>query len=157
MVMERIIVLGRGGAGKSTLAKQLSKLLDIPHVELDKHFWQDDLKPTPLEEWVKVQKQLASAKEWIMDGDLGPYDSLGTRLGYADTVILLDFSFVRCALRAMGRSKERIDFWLWVLNWRLKSKPKILKDLEKYAPKADLHIFRKPKELDRFLAKLVQS
>ncbi len=149
--MKRIIILGRGGSGKSTLAKELSTTLDLPHVELDKHFWQDDLKHPSTKEWTKIQEQLASANEWIMDGDLGPYDELSVRLGYADTVILLDYSFARCMLRAMGRSRERFDFWVWVFNWRRKSKPKILKDIQTYAPKADLHIFRSPKELDRFI------
>jgi adenylate kinase family enzyme len=152
--MKRIIILGRGGAGKSTLAIQLSKLTDIPYVELDKHFWRKGLQPTPLNEWVKVQKRLASADKWIMDGDLGPYDALNVRLHYADTVLMLDFSFIRCAVRAIRRSHERFDFWWWVFTWRRKSRPKILNDIHSYAPRADVHIFRSPKELEKFIANL---
>ena len=56
---------------------------------------------------------------WIMDGDLGPYDAVEVRLRAADTVIFLDFSLVRCAWRALRRSRERADFWLWLLQYRV--------------------------------------
>jgi len=36
--MDRILVLGSGGAGKSTLAKQLGKLLNIRVDHLDRHY-----------------------------------------------------------------------------------------------------------------------
>ncbi len=49
-----------------------------------------------------------------MDGDLGPYDQLDVRLVSADTIILLDFPLLLCAWRAMRRSRERTDFWLWL-------------------------------------------
>ncbi len=152
--MKRVIILGRGGAGKSTLAARLSKLTDLPYIELDKHFWKEGLKPTPPKEWKGIQNKLASADKWIMDGDLGPYDALGVRLGYADTVLILDFSFIRCASRAAKRSRERLDFWVWVFAWRQKSRPKILHDVDTYAPLADVHIFRNPKALEKFISKL---
>jgi hypothetical protein len=33
-----------------------------------------------------------------MDGDLGPYDALAPRLTRADTVLILDFALMRCAV-----------------------------------------------------------
>lgn len=36
--VERVVVLGRGGAGKSTAAVELGCLTGLPVVELDKHF-----------------------------------------------------------------------------------------------------------------------
>jgi hypothetical protein len=118
---------------------------------LDKHFWRNGLEPTPRDEWVKVQEQLASADEWIMDGDLGVNDALEVRLKRADTVLILDFSFIRCALQAMKRSRERLDFWWWVFVWRKKNKLKILNDIHTYAPNANVHIFRSPKQLEEFI------
>lgn len=40
-VTQRVVLLGRGGAGKSTFARSLSEITGIPAVELDKHFWSD--------------------------------------------------------------------------------------------------------------------
>ena len=97
--MKRAVVLGRGGAGKSALALRLGKVLNIPVIELDKHFWQAGLTPLPPERWREVQRKLMRAEKWIMDGDLGKYDVLEVRLGAADTVIVLDYSLIRCLWR----------------------------------------------------------
>ena len=99
--MQRVVVLGRGGAGKSTASARLGRITGLPVVELDGHFWRRDLTPTPRLEWIETQRQLAAAPRWIMDGDLGPYDSVGARLEAADTVLVLDFSrAVRVACNA---------------------------------------------------------
>ena len=37
--MKRIMIIGCGGAGKSTLARQLGEKLNLPVVHLDKLFW----------------------------------------------------------------------------------------------------------------------
>lgn len=50
-----------------------------------------------------IQEELAARPRWIMDGDLGQYDVLGPRLVAADTVLVLDFSLVRCIWRAAPR------------------------------------------------------
>jgi hypothetical protein len=51
-----------------------------------------------------------SPDEWIMDRDLGPYNVVEVRLGAADTVYFPGLSIVRCARRAVRRSRERFDF-----------------------------------------------
>ena len=38
MTVQRVIILGRGGAGKSTVSRRLGKLVGLPVIELDKHF-----------------------------------------------------------------------------------------------------------------------
>ena len=76
VAMERVVILGRGGAGKSTLAVALGAVTGLPVIELDKHFWGPGLEAMPPEKWATVQGELARADRWIMDGDLGPYDVL---------------------------------------------------------------------------------
>jgi len=44
-VMRRVVILGRGGAGKSTFARSLSEITGIPAVQLDEHFWSATLEP----------------------------------------------------------------------------------------------------------------
>lgn len=105
--MKRVVILGRGASGKSTLAARLGEFTALPVIELDKIFWQPGLVATPRDEWVKIQEKLAAQEKWIMDGDLGAYDALEPRLRAADTILLLDFSLPRCALRAIRRSRTR--------------------------------------------------
>ncbi|HWG11945.1 MAG TPA: hypothetical protein VG268_01600 [Streptosporangiaceae bacterium] len=38
--MRRVVILGRGGAGKSTLARDLSGRTGLPVAELDALFWE---------------------------------------------------------------------------------------------------------------------
>ncbi|MFS8096898.1 hypothetical protein LFM09_07115 [Lentzea alba] len=150
--MKRVVILGRGGAGKSTLAITLGAATGLPVVELDKHFWGPNLEPTPPNRWADVQGELADAEQWIMDGDLGPYDVLAVRLQRADAVILLDYSFPRCAWRALKRSRERFDFWVWVWSWRRKHRPQLLEAITTHAKDAELHVFRSPRATARFVA-----
>jgi hypothetical protein len=87
-----------------------------------------------------------------MDGDLGPYDVVEIRLRAADTIIFLDFSVVRCAWRAIRRSRERADFWRWLLAYHWQSRPILMEAIANYAANAQLHVFRNPKALRRFVA-----
>ena len=150
--VERVVIVGRGGAGKSTAALRLSELTGLPVIELDKRFWRPDLTPTPRDEWIQKQRELIAPPRWIMDGDLGPYDVLAVRLARADAVLILDFSFVRCAWRAARRSRERADFWRWLLMWRLRSRPALFKTVAGHALGADVRVLRNPAQLRRYLA-----
>jgi adenylate kinase family enzyme len=149
--MQRVVILGRGASGKSTLARRLGAITKLPVMELDKLFWQPGLLPTPRESWAAVQERLAGQAQWIMDGDLGPYDDVPVRLRRADTVILLDFSLVRCAWRAIARSRERADFWRWLVAYRRKYLPLLLQAIAQHARAADVLILRDPRAVERFL------
>jgi adenylate kinase family enzyme len=155
--MKRVVILGRGASGKSTLAKRLGEITGLPVVQLDKVFWRPGLIATPREEWAHAQASLVANEKWIMDGDLGSSDVVETRLRAADTVIFLDFPLTRCAWRAIRRSRERADFWWWVLAYRWQSRPALLKAIADYAPNAELHIFRSPSALNRFVDNLARQ
>jgi adenylate kinase family enzyme len=155
--MERVAILGRGAAGKSTLARQLGELTGLPVTELDKLFWQSGLTPTQHAEWAAVQEQLARKNRWILDGDLGPHDVVEVRLRAADTVILLDFGLIRCTWRALRRARERADFWLWVLAYRRDSVPHLRAMISQHAPAATVHILRSPSAVKRFLGTVARQ
>jgi hypothetical protein len=96
--------------------------------------------------------KLAAKEGRIMDGDLGPYDAVEVRLRAADTIILLDFSFIRCAWRAVRRSRERADFWRWLAAYRFHSLPILIQAIGNHAASANLRVLRDPRALRRFLA-----
>jgi adenylate kinase family enzyme len=150
--MKRVVVLGRGASGKSTLARQLSELTALPLIELDKVFWRAGLLATPRDEWVSLQEKLVATDGWIMDGDLGPYDAVEVRLRAADTIILLDFSLIRCAWRAALRSRERADFWRWLVAYRFRSRPILMRAIANHAAAANLQVLRGPRAVRQFVA-----
>jgi adenylate kinase family enzyme len=149
--MKRVVIVGRGASGKSTLAKRLGEITGLPVVELDRIFWRPGLVATPREEWVAAQELLVAKEEWIIEGDLGQLDFVETRLRFADTVIFLDFSFMRCAWRAIRRSRERVEFWWWVLTYRWKSRPVLLEAIAYCAPDAALHVLRDPQGTEKLV------
>ena len=133
-MMRRVVILGRGAAGKSTAALALGQRTGLPVIELDKHFWLAGTTPTSPTEWTRKQTELIARDCWILDGDLGPDDDLPIRLAAADTVIVLDFSLLRCAWRAARRSRGRADFWHWLICWRRRSRPLVLEAVAGHAP-----------------------
>jgi adenylate kinase family enzyme len=155
--VKRVLILGRGGSGKSTLAAKLGEITRLPVIELDKLFWQPGLESMPRAEWVNAQRRLVEQEQWIMDGDLGQYDAVEVRLSAADTIILLDLGLVRCAWRALRRGRERSDFWHWLITYRRRSLPLLMQAVSRFAPHAELHLIRNPKELRKFVAELEQS
>jgi adenylate kinase family enzyme len=151
-----VVVLGNGASGKSRFARDLSAATGIEHTELDSVFWSGDLVATPPDEWARRQAELASRDRWILDGDLGPYDVLEVRLRRADTVVLFDVPTLVCAWRAVRRSRQRRDFWRWLLTWRRRFRPAILAAVERHAPGATLLVVRGRADRDRALAYLAR-
>ena len=97
-IVQRVLILGRGGAGKTTFARRLAEITGLPNIELDSHFWQPDLTPLSAQAWLQRQEQLMASTGWIMDGDLGPHDVLTPRLRAADTLFLARFPAVAVRL-----------------------------------------------------------
>ena len=149
--MRRVVILGRGASGKSTLAKQLGEVTSLPVIELDKLFWRTDQAGIPREHWLAEQRQLVQQPSWILDGDLGPYDAPEIRVAGADNIVLLDFPLLLCVWRAMRRSRQRLDFWRWVFTYRRKSLPRLLEVIHRLAPHAELHVLRSQSDARRFL------
>jgi hypothetical protein len=152
--VKRVVVLGPGAAGKSTLAAHLGSITGLPVIELDKLFWRPGLAATPHHQWAAIQRELVTQDSWIMDGDLGPHDVIDVRLQAADTIVLLDFSTARCAWRAIRRSRERVDFWRWLLTYRRRSRPRIRQAIAAQAGRAELHVLPTPRTVRRFAAQI---
>ena len=99
--MERIIIIGCGGTGKSTLARQLGEKLNLPVVHLNKLFWHPGWMESSKEEIDRKIMEAMTAPQWIMDGN---YDrTLPKRLEYCDTVIYLDFNRFTCLMGVVKR------------------------------------------------------
>lgn len=92
--MERILIIGCGGAGKSTLARQLGEKLELPVVHLDKLFWKPGWVEESSEEFDRKLAIELEKTRWIMDGNFNR--TMPQRLSKCDTIIYLDFSRWAC-------------------------------------------------------------
>jgi adenylate kinase family enzyme len=152
--MRRVAVLGRGGAGKSALTRELGRRTGLPVFEMDALFWRPGPTPTPTPPavWTARQRDLVQRPAWIIDGDLGPYDrDLALRVSAADTVIVLDFGFARCAWRSLRRGREQPEYWRWVWAYRRRSLPAIRAVIAAATPGPAVYFLRRPAAVRRFL------
>lgn len=86
--MKKIIIIGAPGTGKSTLARILHGITNLPVIHLDSLFWKPVWKKTPKSAWIDMQQTLVQNQEWIIDGNY--QSTLDIRLQAADVVIFLD-------------------------------------------------------------------
>lgn len=140
-------MIGCGGAGKSTLARSLSRRLGLPLVNLDREYWQPGWRQPSKEEWGVRVRKLCAAEEWVMDGNYG--GTMELRLEHADTAIFLDLPTASCLfgilwrfLRWRGRTRpdmpagcpETIDleFLRYVVGYRRTRRAEVLQRLERF-------------------------
>ncbi len=101
-MLEKIVVIGSSGAGKSTFARALGKTLDIEVLHLDRYFWKLGWKEHSREDRVGIQQKLIKGKKrWIMEGSY--ISSSDARLDAADTIIFLDMPRLLCLRQAIKR------------------------------------------------------
>ena len=105
--MNRIIVVGSSGAGKTTLAKGLSLKLGLPHYELDSFFHQKGWQPLDNDEFKARVNEVTGQPGWIVCGNY--FTKLGGKEYWskADTVIWCDYSFPLVFSRLLRRTLKR--------------------------------------------------
>lgn len=86
--MERILVIGNAGSGKSTFSKALAKKLGLPLVHLDKLYWRGDWEHLSRDEFDAVLQTELEKPRWIIDGNFNR--TISHRLTYCDTVFFFD-------------------------------------------------------------------
>jgi adenylate kinase family enzyme len=100
--MDMIVIVGSPGAGKTTFALQLGKVLNIKVSHLDHYFWHSNWKEKPRHIRVEILKNLIQQEEkWIIEGTY--LDSSEPRLNAADTIIFLDIPPWLCLQRIIHR------------------------------------------------------
>ena len=90
----RIAIIGNAGGGKSTLARKLGDILDIPVTHVDSIQFQSGWQRTPEKECDQNLNEIAERDRWIIDG-FGSDDVIENRLKLADTVLFLDYPIWR--------------------------------------------------------------
>jgi adenylate kinase family enzyme len=170
--VQRVLVIGCPGAGKSTFARRLATQCGLPLVELDRAYWRPGWIATPREEWLPLVQQLCAAPAWVMDGNYS--NSLPVRLACADTVIWLDYPRHICMRRVLARSirnygrvrdglpegcpdRLSMEFLAYVWNFPAKSRPRLIAALAELGPRVAIHKVISDRETEHLLADLMTT
>jgi adenylate kinase family enzyme len=111
--MQRILVVGTSGSGKTQMARALSVRLGLPHFELDALHWEPNWTETPTDRLRERVLAATAGAGWIVDGNYSKIrDILWPR---ADTVVWLDFSLPVVLWRVTARTFRRM--WTGEVLW----------------------------------------
>ena len=161
--MNKVIVIGCPGAGKSTFSRALHEISGLPLYHLDMLYWKPDKTYISKELFRERLREIISTDKWIIDGNYG--STIEMRLRECDTVFFLDFPVEVCLQGINDRKgKPRPDmpwteteddgeFIEFIKNFNTHSKPKILELMEIYSDK-NVIIFKNREELNAYLNKI---
>ena len=167
--MRKILVIGSGGSGKSTLSKSLGEKLGIEVFHLDKFYWRSGWVKPESEKWLQTVEELMMRDEWIIDGNYG--GTLKQRVASCDTIVFLDLSKLVCLRRIIKRrlsyrnrarpdmaegchERLNLEFVSWVLNYSRRSRPKVLELIKLNSAKKKIFWLKSPQQVEAFLASL---
>ncbi|MEN8237317.1 MAG: DNA topology modulation protein [Pseudomonadota bacterium] len=134
MTINRIMIFGRSGSGKSTFALKLHQKLGFPVYHLDRYFFVQNWQERDYQEFMDIQQKLVAQEQWIIDGT--QVKSLETRYQRADVCIYFNYPFWRCLWRIVKRRlrkdsrildraegcPEKIAWKLIVYTWRFRER-----------------------------------
>jgi adenylate kinase family enzyme len=99
--VERVAIVGCGGSGKSYVARELGRLLDLPVTHLDAVHFDERWNPLPVERFEAAQRELVAAPRWVIDGNY--HSTIQVRLAAADTVVFMDLPTLACLWGVLSR------------------------------------------------------
>ena len=144
--MNRILVIGGNGAGKTTFSIKLAEKTGLPLTHLDRLFWYGHWQSRTEEEFDALLMEVLRQPRWIIDGNYGR--TIPLRAGYCDTLIFLDVSTPRCLWSIVKR----------VLKNYGRSRPDMGGDCpERFDPEFMRHAMRLPKRVRQRYERMLQD
>lgn len=166
--MDRIMIFGFSGGGKSTLARKMGEILDIEPTHFDAIHWLPGWVESTREYKKEMIKPVLERERWIIEGN---YHRIywNERLELADTVIFIDVNRFICLWQAWKRSRiykgktrpdmgegctEKFDleFAKWVF-FKGRRKNNIMLDAVKYAKEQNkaVYVLKNRRDINKFL------
>lgn len=162
--MQKVLIIGCPGSGKSTFARSLAEIVGLPLYHLDMIFWNSDKTTVEREIFDKRLEELLHQPLWIIDGNYKR--TMETRLAFCDTVFFLDYPTSVCLDGIISRKgkprpdmpwveddKTDEDFLAFVKSFNTDIRPEIISLLKKYSQKSII-VLKTRKESEEYLSQL---
>ena len=159
--MRKVIVIGCPGSGKSSFARALRDVTNLPLYYLDMIWHKSDKSNITREEFDERLNQILQEDEWIIDGNY--QRTLEVRLAACDTVFLLDYPLEVCLAGVQSRVRtQREDMpWIetefdeefkqWILDFPKVQLPEIYELLKRYRGNFDTVIFKSRAQSEEYI------
>ena len=161
--MEKVIVIGCPGSGKSTFSRELYKITGLPVFYLDMIYHKPDKTTVSNREFDEKLGDILNQDKWIIDGNYSR--TLPLRLDRCDTVFWLDYPTEVCLNGVESRiGKPRVDMpWIetekdeefieYIKNFNSARKPEI-ENLLRQSKNKSIYIFNSREAAAKFLETL---
>jgi adenylate kinase family enzyme len=169
--MNRVVVFGTTGSGKTWLAERLAARTGLRVIELDALFWGPGWQPAPDALFRHRVECETKDENWIVVGNYGQVRDLTWR--HADTLVWLDLSLPlvmsRLVRRTIKRAAMKEELWgtgnresfrtaflsrqsilLWALKTHARNRRRFTQDCESYKQGRRVIHLQSPREIERF-------
>jgi adenylate kinase family enzyme len=177
LAIQRVVVLGVTGSGKTTAGARIARAINATHIELDALHWGPDwtpVEPEVLRELVRTA--VGKHQRWVTDGGYARFVWDITWVA-TDVIVWLDYPLPLSMWRLLKRTTRRVvrKEVLWSGNrerianhlasrdslflWAIRSHRKYQRSYPEYFARQELaHVealrFRKPMDYERWVAGL---
>lgn len=162
--MQRVIVIGCPGSGKSTFSKALQEATKLPLYHLDRMYWNADGTHVTGCIFRERLHRVLEKESWILDGNYSA--TMEWRLQCCDTVFFLDYPAELCIdgikarkgkkradMPCITREDEDREFMEFVDQYNSVSRPAVMELLQKYSDK-QIITFADRSAADNFLSQM---
>jgi adenylate kinase family enzyme len=174
-IMKRVMIIGNGGGGKTTLAYQIAERYQLPLTEIDTLQFQPGWARTAEQALRQTIQVVQDSERWLIDG-FGPWDQIEARAQLADTIIFVDhpiwvhfwWACERQIAAALGEKRvggpqgcdlrdvtKQMFETLWWVHEHLR--PKLVALVERYQSTKTVIWIHSPEELESFVDSLMQT
>ena len=165
--MQKVLVIGCPGAGKSTFARALRDSTGLPLHYLDCLWHRPDGSHVTPEAFDAALTAVMDGPAWIIDGNY--LRTMEARMAACDTIFLLDYPLEVCLAGAQSRVGVRHEdlpwvetefdpeFRQWILDFGRDQRPELLRLLAQYQPGREVHIFQSRHQAHCYLSALAAA
>lgn len=159
--MQKVMVIGCPGSGKSTFSRALSQITGLPLTHLDMLYWNADKTTVERSVFLERLSEVLQKDAWLIDGNYS--STMELRMQECDTVFFLDYPADICLQGVKDRrgeprpdmpwveTEEDTEFLEYIQNFYKENRPQVLELLQKYSHKT-IYVFQNRREAHMFLA-----